>query len=86
MTRSVRDRAATLERLRATRGYIPPISLDPRATAHIIVDLQNGFLAPGGISEVAAARSIIAYVNRISHTLRRAGGQNAFLGWQCHLG
>jgi ureidoacrylate peracid hydrolase len=52
-------------------------------TAHIIVDLQNGFMAPGQVAEIATARDIVPNVNRISDAVRQAGGlvvyiQNTF--------
>ena len=51
--------------------------------AHIVVDLQNGFMAPGQVAEIATAREIVPNVNRISDAIRRAGGlvvyiQNTF--------
>jgi ureidoacrylate peracid hydrolase len=54
-------------------------ALDPACTAHIVVDLQNGFMAEGAPLEVAAAREIVPHVNRISAALREAGGLNVFL-------
>jgi ureidoacrylate peracid hydrolase len=48
--------------------------IDSARTAHIVVDLQNGFMAPGQPAEIPEAREIIPNVNRISATLRRAGG------------
>jgi len=58
-------------------------SLVPRRTAHIVVDLQNGFMAPGAIAEIGTAREIVPNVNRISAAVREAGGlvvyiQNTF--------
>ena len=58
-------------------------SLDCRRTAHIVVDLQNGFMAPGAVAELPIARDIVPNVNRISDAVRRAGGlvvyiQNTF--------
>ncbi len=58
-------------------------SLVPERTAHVVVDLQNGFMAPGAVAEIATAREIVPNVNRISAALRRAGGlvvyiQNTF--------
>ena len=52
-------------------------------TAHIIVDLQNGFMAPGQVAEIATAREIVPNVNRISDAVRQADGivvyiQNTF--------
>ena len=58
-------------------------SLISSRTAHIVVDLQNGFMAPGQVAEIAGARDIVPNVNRISAALRAAGGlvvyiQNTF--------
>ena len=57
--------------------------LTPERTDHIVVDLQNGFMAPGQVAEIATAREIVPNVNRISAALRAAGGlvvyiQNTF--------
>ena len=48
-----------------------------------MVDLQNGFMAPGQVAEIATAREIVPNVNRISAAVRAAGGlvvyiQNTF--------
>jgi ureidoacrylate peracid hydrolase len=48
--------------------------LDPARTAHIVVDLQNGFMAPGQPAEIPAARDIVPNVNRISRAVRDSGG------------
>lgn len=48
--------------------------LRPSRTAHIVVDLQNGFMAPGAVAEIATAREIVPNVNRISAALRQAAG------------
>ncbi len=48
-------------------------------TAHIVVDLQNGFMAPGQVGEIPEAREIVPNVNRISAALRAAGGLNVFI-------
>src|SRR5580698_4653097 len=58
-------------------------SIDCKRTAHIVVDLQNGFMAPGQVAEIATAREIVPNVNRISAAVREAGGlvvyiQNTF--------
>lgn len=58
-------------------------SLVPERTAHIVVDLQNGFMVPGQVCAIDAAREIVPQVNRISAALRAAGGlvvyiQNTF--------
>jgi ureidoacrylate peracid hydrolase len=53
--------------------------IDPARTAHVVVDLQNGFMAPGQPAEVAAARDIVPNVNRISAALRAAGGTVVYI-------
>src|SRR5512135_924416 len=58
-------------------------SINSPRTAHIVVDLQNGFMAPGQVAEIATAREIVPNVNRVSAALRDAGGlvvyiQNTF--------
>src|SRR5215217_4021950 len=53
--------------------------INPAKTAHIIVDLQNGFMLEGAAVEVPSARDIVANVNRISRAVRGAGGINIFL-------
>jgi ureidoacrylate peracid hydrolase len=53
--------------------------IDPARTAHIIVDLQNGFMERGAPVEVPVAREIIPSVNAISNAVRQAGGVNVFI-------
>jgi ureidoacrylate peracid hydrolase len=48
--------------------------IDPSRTAHVVVDLQNGFMAEGQPGEIAAARDIVPNVNQVSAALRAAGG------------
>jgi ureidoacrylate peracid hydrolase len=75
---------AVVERVTQRRGRLRVFdSLDPSRTAHVVVDLQNGFMAPGAVAEIPAAREIVPSVNRISQALREAGGlvvyiQNTF--------
>lgn len=54
-------------------------SLTPVRTAHIVVDLQNGFMAPGEVAEIGTAREIVPNVNRVSAALRAAGGLVVYL-------
>ncbi|HEY6925597.1 MAG TPA: isochorismatase family cysteine hydrolase [Steroidobacteraceae bacterium] len=54
-------------------------NLDMRRTAHVVVDLQNGFMEPGAPVEVPVAREIVPTVNSISAAVRERGGQNIFL-------
>lgn len=66
--------------IEAQRGTLHPYQrLDLRHTAHIIVDLQNGFMEPGAPVEVPVAREIVPNVNRISAAVRASGGKNFFL-------
>ncbi|HET6605123.1 MAG TPA: isochorismatase family cysteine hydrolase [Rhodopila sp.] len=75
---------AVVERATQRRGGVRVFDMiDPSRTAHVVVDLQNGFMAPGAIAEIPAAREIVPNVNAISHALRQAGGlvvyiQNTF--------
>jgi ureidoacrylate peracid hydrolase len=54
-------------------------TIDPRRTAHIVVDLQNGFMEQGAPVEVPTAREIVPDVNRITQALRDAGGTIVYL-------
>jgi ureidoacrylate peracid hydrolase len=66
---------AVVERATARRGGLGVFtSIDPARTAHVVVDLQNGFMAPGAIAEIGTAREIVPNVNAISQALREAGG------------
>jgi ureidoacrylate peracid hydrolase len=69
-----------LSQIRAQRGTVHPFErLDMRRTAHIVVDLQKGFMEAGAPVEVPVAREIVPNVNSISAAVRRAGGRNVFL-------
>jgi ureidoacrylate peracid hydrolase len=64
-----------VERALSRRGKLNPFdSLDPARTALVVVDLQNGFMAPGQPAEIAQAREIVPAVNRLAHATRVAGG------------
>ncbi len=73
-----------IQRATERRGGIRVFDgIDIGRTAHIVVDLQNGFMAPGQVAEIGHARDIVPNVNRISAALREAGGlvvyiQNTF--------
>jgi ureidoacrylate peracid hydrolase len=73
-----------LARITERRGGLHLLDrIVPSRTAHIVVDLQNGFMAPGQVAEIGTARDIVPNVNRISTALRAAGGlvvyiQNTF--------
>ena len=66
---------AAIERVLKRRDSLHVFNdIDPTRTAHVVVDLQNGFMAPGQPAEIAEAREIVPNVNRISAALRAAGG------------
>ncbi len=49
------------ERITRRRGAVSVFDrIVPRRTAHIVVDLQNGFMAPGQVLETPMARTIVA--------------------------
>jgi ureidoacrylate peracid hydrolase len=63
------------ERVTRNRGGVAVFnSLSAHQTAHIVVDLQNGFMDHGQVAEVPMARTIVPNVNRISAAIRAAGG------------
>ena len=45
-----------------------------KASALVVIDMQNYFVAPGAFGEIAAARDIVANINRLAKVLREAGG------------
>jgi len=64
-----------IDRVLARRDQLHVFNdIDPARTAHIVVDLQNGFMAPAAPAEIPVAREIVPNVNRISAALRAAGG------------
>src|ERR1700719_4941606 len=66
---------AAIDRVLKRRESLHVFSdIDPSRTAHIVVDLENGFMAPGQPVEIPEARDIVPNVNRISAALRAAGG------------
>lgn len=75
------DHHAILDRLAATRGGARNAfkAIDPTRTAHLIIDMQNGFMEPGAPVEVPAARGVVGKINRISRSLRESGGLNVFV-------
>jgi nicotinamidase-related amidase len=54
-------------------------TLDMSKVAHVIVDLQVGFVTEGAPVEVPVTREIFGEVNSISRAGRAAGGLNVFL-------
>lgn len=72
------DLIARLEQERGGRLHLFD-RIDPARTAHVVIDLQNGFMEPGAPVEVPVAREIVPNVNAISAAVRRAGGTNIFV-------
>jgi ureidoacrylate peracid hydrolase len=74
------------------RGDRSVLSLDPKRTAHVIVDLQTGFIAPGSVAETPMNLEILPNVDKISAAVRKTGGLNIFLrftydpGWSAFYG
>lgn len=54
-------------------------TIDPSRTALLVIDLQNGFLAPGQSAEIGPAREIVPNVNRLANALRDTGGSVVWL-------
>jgi ureidoacrylate peracid hydrolase len=75
------DHHTILDRLAAMRGGTRNVfdTLDPKRTAHLIIDMQNGFMELGAPVEVPMAREIVSEVNHLSAAVRAAGGRNYFL-------
>jgi ureidoacrylate peracid hydrolase len=68
--------ADVVARMTARRGKAHPHDdADPRRTALLVVDMQNGFLEPGtAFALCEAAPAIVPNVNRLAAALRAAGG------------
>lgn len=75
------DHHAILDNLAANRGGVRNVfdTIDPSRTAHLVVDMQYGFMEAGAPVEVPEARGIVDQINAISRALRDAGGINIFL-------
>jgi ureidoacrylate peracid hydrolase len=75
------DHHAILDRYLDARGRNRNIwdSIDPARTAHVIVDMQNGFMEEDAPVEVPEARNVVEEINRLSRAMRAAGGHNVFL-------
>ena len=75
------DHHAILDRLSMTRSGVGNTftDIDPQRTAHIVIDMQNGFMEEGAPVEVPVARSIVGNVNRVAAAVRKSGGHNIFV-------
>ncbi|MFD0209111.1 cysteine hydrolase family protein [Streptomyces hirsutus] len=54
-------------------------TLDPSRTAHLVIDMQNGFVEEGALMEVPEARSVVPHINALSEAVRSHGGTNVYL-------
>lgn len=62
------------ERLARIRGDLRLYThLRPPETAFVVIDMQNAFVAPGGVIEVPASREIIPVINRMAAECRNLG-------------
>lgn len=71
-----------LDRVAWMRGGHHKIIVDPARTAHVVVDLQVGFMGEGALLEMPTARGIVENVNGVSQALRSAGGTIAYLQYK----
>ena len=62
------------ERLERIRGDLRLYTdLRPAETAFVVIDMQNAFVAEGGVIEVPASREIIPVINRMAAECREIG-------------
>ena len=62
------------ERLALIRGDLRLYTdLQPSETAFVVIDMQNAFVAEGGVIEVPASREIIPVINRMAAECREIG-------------
>ena len=72
--------AFVAERIALRRGSPHAFNrLDPARTALLVVDLQNGFMAPGQPAEMPVARAVVPNVNRLAEATRGVGGTVVWL-------
>lgn len=64
----IKDRRALGDRVAYQFGRI-----DPKRTAHLVIDMQTGFLRPGYMP-LPGGLDLVDNINRLSGALRRAGG------------
>ena len=72
--------AYVAERIALRRGTPHAFEkIDPARTALVVVDLQNGFMAPGQPAEMPVARAVVPNVNCLAEATRKAGGTVVWL-------
>ena len=70
---------AALEMDALVRGPHGAWDLVPAKTAHLVIDLQVAFVAPGSIAEMPMNRETMPNVNKLAAATRAAGAQNIFV-------
>jgi ureidoacrylate peracid hydrolase len=74
MVHKIEMRQEIIDRAIRKRGKLHWFDrLDPERTAHVIVDMQNVFVAEGSPIEVPAARAIVQNINDVNKELRKLG-------------
>jgi ureidoacrylate peracid hydrolase len=61
----------------ASRTHIPAI--EPRRSALLVVDLQNGFVEPGWTMSIPGAGEVLPHVRTLAAAMRAAGGKVVFI-------
>lgn len=75
----IRITETTTQRMLQTKGKeFAYEDIDLGRTAHLVIDMQNGFVEEGAPIEVPVAREIVDNVNAISAAVREGGGVNVF--------
>lgn len=71
---NVTIRPEIIDRVMKRRGRVRWFdALDPKATALVVVDMQDTFCAPGAPAEVAVSRTIVDPINNLTRQLRPLG-------------
>lgn len=74
MVHKIEIRQEVIDRAIRKRGKLYWFDrLDPERTAHVIVDMQNVFVAQGAPIEVPQARAIVDNINEVNAALRKLG-------------
>ncbi len=74
MAHDVEIRPEIRERVLRRRGKLHFYDrLDPARTAHLVIDMQNVFVAPGAPIEVPEARGVVERINETNRALRALG-------------
>ncbi|MBN9074907.1 MAG: hypothetical protein BGN87_23290 [Rhizobiales bacterium 65-79] len=73
------ESAAISSRIISRRGKFRVFDkIDPRRTALVVIDMQNGYMHPGQPAEISTAREIVPNINKLSQAFRSAGATVVF--------